>query len=145
MAATRPALGREADIDALTTGTAEGARRAGRRLLVVGGAAPLRVPGTARLALDDPAWVPPAIRSVAAASCRQLEILRATDGVEWACLAPAAIFEPGPRTGTYRTGGDELVIDSQGGSAVSMEDFAIALLDEAERPTVRGGLLSIGR
>lgn len=36
-------------------------------------------------------------------------------------------------------------VDTQGRSALSMEDFAIAVLDEAERPTVRRGLLSIGR
>lgn len=142
--ATRPAPGREDDIGAVTEGIGEGARRAGRRLLVVGGAAPLRVPGTARSALKDPAWVPATFRAFAAASSRQLEILRAMPELDWTYLAPAADFRPGARTGRYRTGGDELVIDSQGRSALSMEDFAIALLDEAERPTVRRGILSIG-
>ncbi|HJA39317.1 MAG TPA: NAD(P)H-binding protein [Candidatus Brevibacterium intestinigallinarum] len=144
VAATRPAPGREADIDALTTGAADGTRRAERRLIVVGGAAPLRIPGTARIALEDPRWVPPTIREIAAASCRQLEILRDMRGLDWTCLAPAAQFEPGIRTGGYRTGGADLVIDGDGRSALSMEDYAIALLDEIESPTATCEVLSAG-
>lgn len=144
VAATRPAPGREGDIEALTTGVADGARSAGRRLIVVGGAAPLRVPSTARIALDDPRWVPPTIREIAAASCRQLEILRSTSDLDWTCLAPAADFRPGPRTGTYRTAGADLVIDDAGRSSLSMEDFAIALLDEIETPTTTRTVLSTG-
>lgn len=144
VAATRPALGREDDIEALTTGVADGVRSAGRRLILVGGAAPLRVPGTARIALEDPRWVPTTIREIAAASCRQLEILRSTSDVDWTYLAPAATFEPGTRTGAYRTGGAELVIDDEGRSQISMEDYAIALMEEIERPTTRCGVLSTG-
>lgn len=48
VAATRPAPGRERDVEALTTGVADGARRAGRRLIVVGGAAPCRFRGPRR-------------------------------------------------------------------------------------------------
>lgn len=143
--ATRPAPGREDDIDAVTEGIGEGARRASRRLVVVGGAAPLRVPGTARSALEEPAWVPAKFRAIAAASSRQLEILRAMPDLDWTYLAPAAEFGPGTRTGSYRTGGVELVIDAEGRSMVSMEDFAIALLDEVESPTTSRGILSIGR
>lgn len=144
VAATRPAPGREADIDALTTGAADGTRRAERRLIVVGGAAPLRIPGTARIALEDPRWVLTTIRETAAASCRQLEILRGTSGLDWTYLAPAAQFEPGIRTGAYRTGGADLVIDETGRSALSMEDYAIALLDEVESPTATCAVLSTG-
>jgi putative NADH-flavin reductase len=111
---------------------------------VVGGAAPLLVPGTARRALDDPDWVPVAIRKIAAASLHQLDILQATSVTDWTYLAPAALFEPGPRTGTYRTGGKELVIDADGRSYISMEDYAIALLDEIETPTARLAVLSTG-
>lgn len=144
VAATRPALGREDDIDALTTGVADGARSAGRRLIVVGGAAPLRIPGTARIALEEPRWVPTTIREIAAASCRQLEILHGTSDLDWTNLAPAADFRPGVRTGSYRTGGADLVIDENGRSALSMEDYAIALLDEIESPTTTCEVLSTG-
>ena len=39
-----------------------------------------------------------------------------------------------PRTGNYRLGADELLVDAAGISKISMEDAAVALLDEAERP-----------
>ena len=54
--------------------------------------------------------------------------------MDWAYLSPAADFAPGQRTGNYRLGTDELLIDAEGVSKISMEDAAIALLDEAERP-----------
>lgn len=143
--ATRPAAGREQDVVACTRGLAEGARRAGARLAVVGGAAPLLVPGTTRRALDDPAWVPEAVRPIAAASARQLEVLHNTPGSDWIYLAPAAMFTPGERTGAYRTAGRDLVIADDGTSSVSMEDFAIAVLDEVERPTAYRDVVSVGR
>jgi putative NADH-flavin reductase len=55
-------------------------------------------------------------------------------GVDWAYLSPPALLEPGERTGGYRLGADELLVDAEGNSAISMEDVAVALLDEAERP-----------
>lgn len=142
--ATRPAPGREADVISTTAGLVDGARRAARRLVVVGGASPLLVPGTRRRAIDDPEWVPASIREIATASCRQLEALQNQAGVDWTYLAPAAVFQPGPRTARYRTGGDQLVIDGSRRSHISMEDFAIAMLDEIESPTTRCGVLSTG-
>jgi len=144
VAATRPDPGRESDVAAAIDGLADGAARAGRRLLVVGGAAPLRVPGTDRIALDDPAWVPPDIRSIAAASRRQLELLRAHPDARWVYLAPAALFAPGERTGRYATADGELVIGPDGSSAISMEDFAVAVLDEIERPGADRRLVGVG-
>jgi putative NADH-flavin reductase len=41
---------------------------------------------------------------------------------------------PGERTGHFRLGGDQLLHDAQGKSHISMEDFAIAMADELERP-----------
>jgi putative NADH-flavin reductase len=142
--ATRPAAGREGDVIETTAGLAEGTRRADRRLVVVGGASPLIVPGTGRRALDDPNWVPATIREIATASCRQLETLQQAAGLDWTYLAPAAIFQPGPRIGEYRSGGDQLVIDGSGRSTISMEDYAIAMLDEIETPTTRCAVLSTG-
>lgn len=105
---------------------------------------PLQVPGTPQIALDDPQRIPTAIRPIAAASVRQLEILRSASGLDWTYLAPAADFGPGPRTGDYRTAAAALVIDEHGRSSISMEDFAIALMDEIEFPTTRRGILSTG-
>lgn len=132
ISATRPPEGRETEIDAVTRGLLVGTARAGVRLLVVGGSSPLQVPGTQHTALDDPARVPPQVRPIAAASTRQLELLRADSVGDWVYLAPPAVFEPGRRTGIYRTQHDVLVVAADGTSSVSMEDFAIAVIDEAE-------------
>lgn len=50
-------------------------------------------------------------------------------------LSPAARFDPGKRTGHYRTGKDYLLVNESGESYISMEDYAIAMLDEIEKPT----------
>jgi putative NADH-flavin reductase len=50
-------------------------------------------------------------------------------------MSPAAFFSPdGKRTGTYRKGKDNLLLNSKGQSYVSYADFTIALLDEIENP-----------
>jgi uncharacterized protein len=54
--------------------------------------------------------------------------------VDWAYLSPAALLEPGERTGTYQLGTDELLADAEGNSTISMEDLAVTLLEEVERP-----------
>lgn len=142
--ATRPDMGREEDIIASTHGLAAGAGTAGTRLLVVGGASPLRVPGTGRLVLDDRRWVPREIRSIAAASNRQLEILREHTCTDWVYLAPSADFAPGRRKGGYLTLEEELVIAADGSSRISMEDYAIALIDLAETPGAPHRVLAVG-
>lgn len=44
------------------------------------------------------------------------------------------MLEPGDRTGQYRLGTNALVVNERGESRISMEDFAVAMLDEAENP-----------
>ncbi len=73
-------------------------------------------------------------RDLALACTDQLEACRADTEVDWAYLSPAALLTPGERTGNYRLGDDELLVDAEGNSTMSMEDLAVALLDEAERP-----------
>lgn len=148
--ATRPPASRALDVEAVTSSLAEGSARAGRRLLVVGGAAPLRVAGTGRAALDDPAFVQSHIRPFAVASVRQLEVLReAGRRTDWVCLAPAADFAPGEVRGRYRShlgdaGGADLVVTSDGISRISMEDFALAVADEVEGPRGSRCVIAVG-
>jgi putative NADH-flavin reductase len=98
------------------------------------GAASLTVPGTGgTTVIDDPNF-PAAMRDLAQACTDQPEACRAEAGVDWAYLSPAALLEPGERTGNYRLGTDELLVDAEGNSTISMEDLAVALLDEAEQP-----------
>ncbi|WP_328905077.1 NAD(P)H-binding protein [Streptomyces sp. NBC_00234] len=134
--ATRPAPGREDEHAAVSRALLSGLDRTGVRLIVVGGAGSLTVPGTRGvLAIDDPAYVPTAWRHIALASNAQFDAVRTTGtDVDWTYLSPSALLEPGRRTGTFRLGTDELLVDAEGTSSLSMEDLAVALLDEAEHP-----------
>jgi len=103
------------------------------RLLVVGGAGSLEIaPGKA---LVDTPQFPEAYKAEALAGRTFLEALRAEQALDWTFLSPSALLEPGERTGSYRTGGDQLLADANGKSWISMEDYAIAMADEIERPT----------
>jgi putative NADH-flavin reductase len=111
------------------------------RLIVVGGAGSLEVaPGVTLLASGHlPAqWV-----SIAASHAKALKILQASD-INWTYFSPAAFFEPGSRTGKFRLGTNQLIADSKGDSRVSLEDYAIALVDELERPAHERAQFTIG-
>ncbi|GAB1576819.1 NAD(P)-dependent oxidoreductase [Bordetella petrii] len=102
------------------------------RLLVVGGAGSLRVaPG---LMLVDTPEFPDAYKPEARAGVVFLDTLRREQALDWTFLSPSALFEPGERTGKFRVGDDELLADQEGKSWISMEDYAIALVDELESP-----------
>lgn len=103
-----------------------------KRLLVVGGAGSLEVaPGKALVDTPD---FPGAYKVEARARVKFLDTLRNEKDLDWTYLSPSAEFSPGPRTGKFRIGGDQLLVDSNGKSWISMEDFAIALADELEHP-----------
>jgi uncharacterized protein len=111
-----------------------GARQSGvSRLLVVGGAGSLEVAPGVRL-MDAPGF-PDAYKREAKEGADSLEVYRAEgQGLEWTFLSPAAEIGPGTRTGTYRTTGDKFLTDAEGKSTISFEDYAVALVDELERP-----------
>ena len=103
-----------------------------KRYLVVGGAGSLEVaPGT-RL-VDTPQF-PAEYKQEASKGADFLDILRGEKELDWTFLSPSALFMPGERTAKFRLGGDSLVVDASGKSHVSMEDYAIALVDEVEKP-----------
>ena len=64
--------------------------------------------------------------------------------LDWTVLAPGNEFTAGERTGKFRLGSHELIIDENGKSAISFEDYAIALLDEIETPHHLKDIFSIG-
>lgn len=113
-------------------GLTEGMQMAGaRRLVVTGGAGSLRTASGERL-MDTPGF-PAAWRPVAAAHARALdEVYRVAGDLDWTCVSPAALIEPGERTGHYRTGGDDLLTDENGVSRITIADFAVALADVIE-------------
>lgn len=102
------------------------------RLLVVGGAASLElVPG--QLLLDAPGF-PSEYRATAEGAKTALERLRAQQAQAWTMLSPAAEIFPGERTGKFRLGDDSLLTDADGHSRISVQDYAVAMLDELEKP-----------
>ncbi|MEV5832497.1 NAD(P)H-binding protein [Nocardia sp. NPDC052112] len=135
--ATRPAPGREYELPAITSVLLSAAARTGARLLVVGGAATLFIPGADALTLHESPDFPVELRAIARACADQLAICRGETAADWTYLSPPAELVRGRRTGTYRLGTDELLTDADGVSAISLADFAVALLDEAERPLHR--------
>ncbi len=63
-----------------------------------------------------------------------LEVMRKLDDLDWTAISPSADIQPGERTGVFRLGLDHLIQDAEGRSRISREDFAIAILDEIEKP-----------
>lgn len=106
----------------------EGLREAGvSRVLMVGGAGSLEVPGGGRL-VDTPDF-PDEYKPEALQAADSLAVFRATADLDWTYVSPAASIHPGERTGSYRLGGDQLITDEQGNSEISAEDYAIAVAD----------------
>jgi putative NADH-flavin reductase len=101
------------------------------RYLVVGGAGSLEVAPGVKL-IDTPEF-PAIYKAEAAAGGVFLDLLRNETGLDWTFLSPSALFVPGERTGKFRTGGDQLLSNEEG-SSISFEDYAIALVDEIEKP-----------
>jgi hypothetical protein len=109
------------------------AKKAGiKRVLWVGGAVGLEVNPGVRV-VDDPA-LPNWVRPGSLATIDALDQLRKEPDLEWTFLAPSAEMKSGQRTGKFRLGGDQLLVDSAGHSRISVQDFAVAMIDELERP-----------
>ncbi|MCY1220207.1 NAD(P)H-binding protein [compost metagenome] len=102
------------------------------RLLVVGGAGSLYVAPGVQL-VDTPNF-PDAYKPEALAGRDFFNALRGEQRIDWTFLSPSALFEPGERTGKFRVGEETLLSDAAGKSWISMDDYAIAMLDEIEKP-----------
>jgi uncharacterized protein len=103
-----------------------------KRLLFVGGAGSLEVtPGVQ--SVDMPGF-PAEYKQGALATREALNMLREEMGLEWSFLSPSADLFSGQRTGRFRLGTDQLLTDAQGESRISVEDYAMAMIDEMEKP-----------
>ena len=127
-----PSHGAENTMMAMAQKLIDAVKQAGvQRLLIVGGAGSLEVAPGLQL-VNSPnfleAWKP-----VALAHGEALEVYRKAD-LDWTYFSPAAMFQPGERTGAFRIGTDQLVVDEKGESRISTEDYAVAMLDEVEKP-----------
>ncbi|USW94892.1 NAD(P)-dependent oxidoreductase [Pseudomonas proteolytica] len=103
-----------------------------KRLLVVGGAGSLLLPGGGRVI--DSEGFPAEYKAEASAGAAFLDTLRQEKTLDWTFLSPSAEFVETERTGTFRLGQDDLLVSSEGRSWISFADFAIALIDEVETP-----------
>jgi uncharacterized protein len=103
-----------------------------KRYLVVGGAGSLEVAPGKKL-IDTPQF-PAMYKAEAAAGGAFLDLLREEPTLDWTFLSPPALIAPGERTGKFRLGGDQLLTHDKG-SNISAEDYAIAFIDELEKPT----------
>lgn len=102
-----------------------------RRYLVVGGAGSLEIaPGKRVVDLPD---FPAAYKAEATKGAEFLDRLKQEKQLDWTFLSPSAEFVPGERTGKFRIGRDNLLSNDEG-SRISFEDYAIALVDEIEKP-----------
>lgn len=103
------------------------------RLIVVGGAGSLFTDESKTLRLVDSPGFPDEYKATAMNQGQNLQDLQATSGIQWTFLSPAAFFNPeGARTGTYQSGQDVMIMNSEGNSYISYADYAIALVDEIE-------------
>lgn len=112
----------------------EAVRQSGvRRLLCVGGAGTLFcAPG---LRVVDSGVIPDAIiGGVRSLGEFYLNTLMNEKEIDWIFFSPAGTLEPGKRTGKFRLGKDDLIVDENGNSHISVEDYAVAMVDELEMP-----------
>ncbi len=111
----------------------EAVRKSGvkRVLFVVGAGSLLREDG--RLHYDHMLETRPLLPGPKAAMLA-LDVMRELDDLDWTAISPSADIQPGERTGVFRLGLDHLILDAEGRSRISREDFAIAILDEIEKP-----------
>lgn len=117
-------------------------RKAGvPRLIVVGGCGSLEFsPGVT--VLDSGHW-PPEYVPIAKSHVKAFAALRASD-INWTYFSCPMSITPGERTGKFRLGGDNLIKDAQGKSRVSFEDYAVALVDELEKPAHERARFTVG-
>ncbi|MGY3312435.1 putative NADH-flavin reductase [Peribacillus simplex] len=105
------------------------------KLIVVGGAGSLFVDEAKTIRVLETPEFPKEYFATASNQSKNLEDLNNATGIQWTFISPSAFFDPqGNRTGEYKLGKDNLLVNSKGESYVSYADFALAVLDEVENP-----------
>lgn len=103
------------------------AKQAGvKRVLVVGGVGNLEM------------------ETEAQASREWIADLENESDVSWTYMSPPKTFNPGDRTGKYRVSNDSPVTDAEGHNAISIEDYAVAMIDEIEKPQHERNRFTVG-
>lgn len=145
ISALRPLEGSEYLLPLMTAAVLSAAASSAVRAMIVGGAARLRVPGAeGHTVLTAPGFLPADIVPIARACQAQYERCLDEPSAEWTYASPAAVLQAGERTGRFRMGSDTLVTDDAGVSRISLEDFAVALIDELEAPKYVRNAFTLG-
>lgn len=108
------------------------AKHSKTRLIMVGGAGSLEAASGAQLV--DSAQFPVEWKAGALAARDALTAIRHENELDWSFVSPAIHLTPGDKTGKYRLGGDQPVVDGKGESNISVGDLAAAIVNEAEAP-----------
>lgn len=114
------------------------------RLIVVGGASSLYNAEGKRIVDTLPATLPQGTMYEIKSAVDALDYLKTVNDTSWTFVSPSSSFRPGQRTGKFRLGTEQLLVDAQGQSAISMEDFAVAILDEIEKPQYQNKRFTVG-
>jgi uncharacterized protein len=109
------------------------------RLIVVGGVGSLKNAG--QLVLDR---VPPERKAEHLGQKAALDYYSTVHDVSWTYVSPPGTIKPGERTGVFRLGDDTIVVNDKGESLITMEDYAVAIVDEAENPRHVGRRFTVG-
>jgi putative NADH-flavin reductase len=102
-----------------------------KRLLVVGGAGSLEIAPGVQL-VDTPQF-PAEWKTGATAARDYLNIIKKENDLDWTFLSPAIHLHPGARTGVFRLGSDQPVFDADHKSEITVEDMAVAIINELEQ------------
>ena len=113
------------------------------RYVVAGGSGTLLAQGTNTRLMDTPTF-PANFAAPAAAAARFFDRLQRETELTWTYLSPPPGFAPGPATGRFRLGLDEVLVAPDGTASISYGDYAIALADEIERPQHLGRRFTVG-
>jgi putative NADH-flavin reductase len=110
------------------------------RLIIVGGAGSLMNNGIRHV--DSPS-IPAAARPLVLAHIDARDVYLAVDDIDWLYVSPAATIAPGERTGVFRVGGTDLLVDAEGKSRISIDDYAIGIVDQLELPTAHRAQITL--
>lgn len=114
------------------------------RLLIVGGAGTLFCAPGVRI-LETGVFPNEIFNCVVSLGYVYLNILQNEKELDWVFFSPAGMFdEKGERTGKFRLGKDDLVVDAEGNSHISVQDYAVAMVDELEKPAHHRERFTIG-
>lgn len=113
------------------------------RFLMVGGAGSLFIAPGVRL-MDSGEVPENLLPGVKALGDFYLDFLKKEKEVDWVFFSPPADMRPGVRSGRYRLGKDDMIVDAVGNSHISVEDYAAAMIDELEYPKHHQERFTIG-